>query len=91
MKEISTNIAALAEKIQKLRDLKAECEGIDVTEVPLSGSGVSINALTLVDQEYALVKTAMVTLLSNSISFFENVKTSMVIADRKASGKLLLK
>lgn len=91
MREISTNVVSLAEKIQKMRDLKAACEALDVTSTPLSGSGESIDTLALIDEEYALIKTTIETLLANSIGFFENVRTSMVMADRKASGQILLK
>lgn len=88
--EINANVTALAEKIQKLRDLRTKCEGLSVSPVTVSGSGQSITMLSLVDQEYDEIKAAMLVLLDNSISFFSNVKTSMVIADKKASQQILL-
>ncbi len=91
MMEINANVTALAEKIQKLRDLRTECAAVSVAPTTLSGSGLSIDTLALIDQEYDEIKTAMLALLDNSISFFSNVKTSMVIADRKASNQILLK
>lgn len=70
MKEINANIVALSAKIQKLRELKAKCEAIDVTAVTVSGSGQSISNLTLIDQEYALIKVELTALIDNSIGFF---------------------
>lgn len=88
MAEISLNIELLEDKIQKMRDLKTSCDGIDVATEPLVGSGQSIEILQLVDQEYPLLKTAISTLLQNSVSFFENVKNSMIAADTEASAKI---
>ena len=88
MAEISLNIELLEEKIQKIRDLNTTCEGIDVATEPLVGSGQSIAIIQLVDQEYPMLKTAISTLLQNSISFFENVKNSMIAADAEASAKI---
>lgn len=88
MAEISLNIELLEEKIQKIRDLKTLCDGIDVTTEPLVGSGESIAMVHLIDKEYPLLKTAVGALLQNSITFFENVKNSMIEADTEASIKL---
>jgi len=88
MATINANIAALEDKIGKLTSLKAECEAIDVKEKPVVGSGLSIEVVHAVDTEYALIKAAIETLLSNSIAFFSNVKASLVEADEKAANKL---
>lgn len=88
MAEISVNIELLEEKIQRIKDLKTLCDGIDVSAESLVGSGESIAIIQLVDQEYPLLKNAIGTLLQNSISFFENVKNSMIEADTEASAKL---
>lgn len=88
MNQINLNIDLLDEKIQKINNLKLTCDVIDVNEVPLSGSGESIAIIQLVDKEYSLLKSAVVTLLQNSVSFFENVKNSMIEADSEASAKI---
>lgn len=88
MKNISANIAALEEKIEKLRILQGECESIDVSANELEGSGMSVQVIQGIDQEYTQVKDTMVSLLSNSIEFFQNVKASLVEADEKAANKL---
>ena len=86
--EITVNCEVLEEKIQKLRTLKSTCEAIDVTAEALSGSGATIDIIQLVDQEYPLLKSTIETLLTNSISFFENIKASMSKADTGAADKL---
>lgn len=88
MNQINLNIDLLDEKIQKINNLKLTCDVIDVNEVPLSGSGESIAIIQLVDKECSLLKSAVVTLLQNSVSFFENVKNSMIEADSEASAKI---
>lgn len=88
MSEIKVNIEVLETKIQKLRDLKGVCEGIDVGEKDIEGSGESIHMLAFVDKEYTDLKVAYQTLIGNSISFFENIKKSVIEADEKAATKL---
>lgn len=88
MKNINANIAALEEKIEKLRTLQGECESIDVSANELVGSGMSVQVIEAIDQEYTQVKDTIVSLLSNSIEFFQNVKASLVEADEKAANKL---
>lgn len=88
MKNINANIATLEEKIEKLRSLQGECESIDVSTNELVGSGMSVQVIEAIDQEYTQVKDTIVSLLSNSIEFFQNVKASLVEADEKAANKL---
>ena len=88
MAEISVNVELLEEKIQKIRELKSTCDEIDVATETLSGSGQSIDIIQLIDKEYPLLKSAVGELLTNSISFFENVKNSMIKADTEASAKI---
>ncbi len=49
MHQISTNVAALNQKIQKLRDLKKECEEINVEPTEIVGSGQTIDVLVMVE------------------------------------------
>lgn len=88
MKKVNANITVLDEKIEKLRILQGECESIDISANELVGSGMSVQVIEAVDQEYTQVKDTMMSLLSNSIGFFENVKASLVEADEKAANKL---
>lgn len=88
MKKISVNIEKLEDKIQKIKELKADCENIDVSIESQVGSGNSIEIIHLIDKEYSLLKKSIELLLQNSISFFENIKESMIEADTEASANI---
>ena len=88
LKNINENIAALEEKIGKLRELKTECEAISVRAYDVVGGGESINVLTAIDEEYANIKNTIIALIDNSVLFFENVKKSLVEADENAAARL---
>ena len=86
---INTNIVALGEKIQRLRDLKVQCEGLDVRTVPSEGSGWTNAQLWELDNQYTVLRDAMTGLLDNSIQFFENVRQSMVEADEASAAGIV--
>lgn len=88
MEKINVNIEALKDKIEKLVALQTECSDIDVTANALVGSGMSIQVIHAVDNEYAQLKESMLTLLGHSISFFQNVESSLVEADDQAANQL---
>lgn len=88
MSEINVNVDSFGTSIQSLRTLKTTCEAIDVTEISIVGSGECVNILNSIDKEYANVKSAFLTLLENSILFFENVQNSIMEADEQASATM---
>ena len=87
MINILVNVAALDAKIGKLNALKAECEAIDVTANDLVGSGLSIDVLKSIDEEYAAIQLAIVQLLDNSIQFFTDVKSTVVKTDGRVANR----
>lgn len=87
MNTINVNVEILEDKIQKLENLRTQCESVVVQSKPVQGSGKSINALNNVDKEYVVVKNKIYTLLSNSIVFFNNIKQSVIEADESAASK----
>lgn len=86
--EIKINIDALDNKITKLKNLRDRCNDIVATEKNMEGSGASIDLINQIDKEYTAIKTTFQSLLNNSISFFENIKTSTTQADAKAAKNL---
>lgn len=88
MEKIDVNIVALEDKIEKLMALQTECSNIDVTANALVGDGISIQTIHAIDNEYAQLKETMLTLLGHSVSFFQNVRLSMVEADDQAANQL---
>lgn len=85
MSEINVNVDSFGTSIQSLRTLKTTCEAIDVTEMSVVGSGDCVNILNAIDKEYATVKSTFLTLLDDSIHFFENIQNSIIEADEQAS------
>ena len=82
---INTNILVLGEKIERLRTLKTQCEGLDIRTAAPEGSGLTNARLQALDGQYTVLRDAMTELLGNSIEFFENVKKSMVEADNASA------
>lgn len=85
MSEINVNIDSFSTSIQSLRSLKTTCDAIDVAEMSVVGSGDCVNILNAIDKEYATVKSTFLTLLDDSIHFFENIQNSIIEADEQAS------
>lgn len=88
MAKINANIKALESKIEKLTTLKSQCEAISVKTNDVVGSGMSIDVIHGIDKDYVLIKEAVIELIGNSISFFENIKSSLVNADNSAANKM---
>ncbi len=85
MGEINSNVEILEEKIQKLRDLKSSFSEVNVTVEDIVGSGEIIDVINTIDKEYTLIKSKILTLVHNSINFFENIKSSVIEADEASS------
>lgn len=88
MKEIQINTSILQQKIESLSSLKDECADVDTKMKKLSGSGETINIINSIDKEYESIKAELVSLIQNSIDFFENTMGSVVDADKTAADKL---
>lgn len=88
MAEISINIEILEEEISKLQTLKEKCEDVYICDEDVIGSGQSTKLVKDIRDEYKLIKEAMSTLISNSISFFNGIKESAVSADNESASNL---
>ena len=88
MNTIEIDKKVLEEKINKLKQLRDTCEGLNVKPEDIRGSGQSIGMLAKADAKYQILKDSILQLLDNSILFFDNVKNSLVSADEKASEKI---
>lgn len=86
MAEINVNLSALENKIGRLKVLRDSCECISDNAMSMEGSGESVIQLSNVDAEYEQIHSAMLTLIDNSIGFFENIVSSVAQADLKAAG-----
>lgn len=86
MGQILINKDALADKITELENLRNQCNNHSAwrkreTEY---GSGEVADLLDSIDREYCSLMDDFDALFSNSISFFNNVLTSVKNADLKA-------
>ncbi len=89
MNEISINGPRLADKVGELKKLKMECENHKFwnKEEQMYGSGEVIDILNSIDKEQVLLMESFLSLLTNSIDFFDNVLSSIYDADVKSASK----
>ena len=83
MAEINVNITEIDNAITKLHGLleKNECATPPVTV----GGGKSVNELENIANTYMMLNKSFEDLISNTISFLQNVKDSYVSSDKKAA------
>ena len=88
MSEIKVNINNLENGIKDLQKLLVTCMDIDVSAEEMLGGGRSIETIHSVDQRYSALKASLITLITNSIGFFENIKASMTGADDRIASNM---
>lgn len=88
MGEIKINVSNLENNINNLKKLLETCADVDVSEEEMLGGGRSIEAIHLVDQSYSVLKESLITLITNSIGFFDNVKASLKDADDRIASNM---
>ena len=85
MAEIKIKINALNDSITELKNLKTACQDWDTTCPETVGGGQTVNELESMGTLYKNLNTHFINLVSNTISFMENVKTSYEESDNKAA------
>lgn len=90
MSEIKINTAKLEKYISSLKRQKSylESEKSNYSQVSVSGGGQSVEKLAEVDKYFSTIRSSMLTMISNSVTFFTNVENSMVEADEEAASKM---
>lgn len=88
MAEIKIKISALNDSITELKKLKSACQHWDTTSPQIIGGGHTVNELESIVTLYKSLNTHFIDLVSNTISFMENVKTSYESSDQESSAKL---
>lgn len=91
MAEIKISINALDDAITKLKSLKESCSSFDTKFPDIIGGGSTVNELENIANTYKNMNTDFLTLISNTISFMENVKSSYVTSDAKAAAGISFK
>lgn len=87
MSEIYIKLDSIDSQIEKLKELKKECEDIKAKRpvYDMEGSGDTITLLHEIDQTSFAMIGELTNLLVNSIYFFTNIRNSIQTADEKAS------
>lgn len=61
-------------KISELKTLRDELDGVDVTAAQsTSGQGINFDMINNINAMYEALKTSLLTLLNNSVTYFQSV------------------
>ncbi len=85
MAEININVTEINNAITKLQGLKSKCCSRSVTPPATVGGGKTVNELEDIADVYKTLNHDLGELISNTISFLENIKNSYVSSDVKAA------
>lgn len=85
MSEIKINVEKIDVSITKLQKLKSKCILNSKTPPETVGGGQTVNELETIANEYRNIDSHLELLVSNTISFLQNVKNSYITSDQKAA------
>lgn len=85
MAEINVKITEINNAISKLKALHSKCNSRKTTPPSTVGGGKTVNELENIADIYKSLNRDFGELISNTISFLENVKDSYVSSDTKAA------
>lgn len=88
MAEIKVKINALNDSISELKNLKTTCQDWDATSPEIVGGGQTVGELESIATLYKSLNSHFIDLVSNTISFMENVKSSYEESDQSAATKI---
>lgn len=88
MAEIKVKISEINSAITKLQRLQSRCNSRNTTPPTTVGGGKTVNELEDIADVYKSLNTQFGVLVSNTISFLQNVKDSYVSSDTKAANKI---
>lgn len=85
MAEINVKITEINNAITKLQGLQSKCSSRNINPPATVGGGKTVNELEDIAEVYKSMNTHFGTLISNTISFLQNVKDSYASSDAKAA------
>lgn len=88
MAEIKVKVSEINNAITKLQGLQSKCNSRNTTPPVTVGGGKTVNELENIANVYKTLNTQFETLLSNTISFLQNVRDSYTASDTKAANKI---
>ena len=88
MAEIKINIDSLESRIQELQTLERRISSNVTTSPQVVGGWSSVIELEKIADMYKTLNSSMLLLVTNTVSFMDNLKESYVGSDKKASNKI---
>lgn len=88
MAEINVKVTELSNVINKLQGLQSKCSSEGIMPPSTVGGGKVINELEDMVDVYKALDHDFAVLISNTISFLQNVKSSYMESDVKASNNI---
>lgn len=88
MAEIKVKITEINNSITKLKNLQSRCNTRNTTPPTTVGGGKTVNELEDIADVYKSLNTHFGVLISNTISFLQNVRDSYTSSDTKAANKI---
>lgn len=88
MAEIKVKVTEIDNAIEKLQRLQIRCNTRNITPPTTVGGGQTVNELEDIADVYKSLNTNFGVLVSNTISFLQNVKDSYASSDTKAANNI---
>lgn len=88
MAEIKINVPEINSAITRLQGLQSRCNSRNTTPPATVGGGKTVNELENLADVYKALNTHFEDLISNTISFLQNVRDSYTSSDTKAANKI---
>lgn len=88
MVEIKVKITEINNAITRLQSLESRCSSRNTSPPATVGGGKTVNELESIADAYKTINTHFEELISNTISFLQNVRDSYTSSDTKAANKI---
>lgn len=88
MIEVNIKVTEINNTIGKLQSLQSRYSSIDITPPTTVGGGKTVNELENLAATYKMMNVYLRSLISNTISFLQNVRDSYVSSDEEAARKI---
>lgn len=85
MAEIDVKITELNDAISKLQNLRLKCDSLNTNAPTTVGGGQTVNELESIAEVYKMMNKDLGDLISNTVSFLQNVRDSFISSDIKAA------
>ena len=88
MAEIKVKVSEINSAITRLQGLQSRCNSRKTTPPATVGGGKTVNELEDIADVYKTLNTHFEDLITNTISFLQNVRDSYTDSDTKAANKI---